>query len=243
MTKDGKVVQLSRRLRLLADMVTSGHRVVDVGCDHGFLDVYLLQSGKVPSALAMDVRKGPLASAKEHISEAGLGEYIETRLSDGLEKYQTGEGDTLVCAGMGGPLMQKILTDYPEKTEDFQELLLQPQSELREFRIFLREMGYCVLEENILQEDGKYYFPMKVKKGEVQSFNPEEQEVFDRFGEGLLQRREPILKEFLLEQKRIAEHILQELKLRGEPDERRLNRLQEVKAELVWIDKALAFMN
>ena len=101
-------------------MLSPGGRVADVGCDHGFLDVYLVQTGKMDGALAMDVRKGPLAAAAAHVKEAGLSDRIETRLSDGLSAFRVGEAEKLVCAGMGGPLMQRILTDSPEKTESFQ---------------------------------------------------------------------------------------------------------------------------
>ena len=100
---------LSKRLQVIADMIPEGGVLADVGCDHGFLDIYLVQTGKIQGAIAMDVRKGPLAAATAHVREAGLENRIETRLSDGLEAMMPGEAATLVCAGMGGPLMQRIL--------------------------------------------------------------------------------------------------------------------------------------
>ena len=102
-------MQLSLRLSAIAGLVTRGNRLVDVGCDHGYLPVSLYLDGKIPCAIAMDVRKGPLSRAQEHISQYGLDEYIQTRLSDGLEALKPGEGDTLVIAGMGGPLMEGFL--------------------------------------------------------------------------------------------------------------------------------------
>ena len=78
---------------------------------------------KIPSAIAMDVRKGPLSRAQEHIRQYGLEEYIQTRLSDGLEGLKAGEGDTLVIAGMGGPLMERILTDGRSVRNSFSELI------------------------------------------------------------------------------------------------------------------------
>ena len=110
-------MQLSLRLSAIAGLVTRGNRLVDVGCDHGYLPVSLYLDGKIPGAIAMDVRKGPLSRAQEHISQYGLDAYIETRLSDGLEALKPGEGDTLVIAGMGGPLMERILTDGAEVRE------------------------------------------------------------------------------------------------------------------------------
>ena len=93
------------RLRAIAGMVTKGNRLADVGCDHGYLSIWLVSEKTVPSAIAMDVRPGPLSRARENITRYGLEDYIETRLSDGLAKLEPGEGDTLVIAGMGGPLI------------------------------------------------------------------------------------------------------------------------------------------
>ncbi|MDE6213453.1 MAG: class I SAM-dependent methyltransferase, partial [Lachnospiraceae bacterium] len=73
-----------------------------------------------------------------------------TRLSDGLHKYKIGEADTLICAGMGGGLMTRILANEKEKTDSFRELVLQPQSELEQFRRFLRENGYRIQDEEIV---------------------------------------------------------------------------------------------
>ena len=161
----GKIPALSGRMQMLADLVTAGSRVADVGCDHGFLPIYLVRTGKSPKCLAMDVRKGPLSGAEEHIAACGLGEYIETRLSDGLAAYHIGEAETLVCAGMGGRLMERILTEGGEKSRSFAELILQPQSEIPEFRKFLRNAGYRVTGEDAVYEEGKFYFAMKAVYG------------------------------------------------------------------------------
>ncbi|MDE6204046.1 MAG: class I SAM-dependent methyltransferase, partial [Lachnospiraceae bacterium] len=121
---------MSARMQAVADMVTKGSRVCDVGCDHGYVPIYLVRQGISPAVLAMDINKGPLLKAREHVMRAGLKEYIRLRLSDGLDGYVPGEAETLICAGMGGRLMQRILTRQPHKTADFQELILQPQSEV-----------------------------------------------------------------------------------------------------------------
>lgn len=160
-SRRGDKVALSRRLQMLADMVTPGNRLVDVGCDHGYLAISLVGSGICPRAIAMDVREGPLAAAKAHIAEYGLDEYIEVRLSDGLAECRYGEADTLVCAGMGGRLMERILREGMRKVREMRELILQPQSELPQFRLFLREAGFAVTDEDAVFEDGKYYFAMK----------------------------------------------------------------------------------
>ena len=94
---------LSNRMQALTDMVTPGTVITDVGCDHGFVSVYLVQKGISPRVIAMDVRPGPLEHAREHIREYGLEDRIETRLSDGLHSLKTGEAAGMICAGMGGP--------------------------------------------------------------------------------------------------------------------------------------------
>lgn len=158
-------VVLSRRLRTVAGMVTKGNRVCDVGCDHGFVPVYLVQEGISPGVLAMDLREGPLRAAREHVSAYGLEEQIETRLSDGLHNYRPGEADTLVCAGMGGGLMIRILEAEREKTDSFRELVLQPQSEIERFRRYLRENGYRILDEEMVVEDGRFYQMIRAGRG------------------------------------------------------------------------------
>lgn len=266
----GRVV-LSKRLQMLADMVTEGSRVADVGCDHGFLSIWLIQAGVSPGVLAMDVRKGPLAAAREHIETYGLGDYIETRLSDGLKGCEAGEADTLVCAGMGGRLMERILTESMEKVKGLKELILQPQSELWEFRVFLRREGFAVLQEEAVCEDGKFYFAMKAVPGavvddrdrddgnvddrdvdnveaETAAFQGEgdtasrEQRVCDRFGERLLSRKDPVLQQYLQWRRKGLEKLADILKEGKTESERQQARLKEILMELSDVEYALRRM-
>ncbi|MCI9073582.1 MAG: SAM-dependent methyltransferase [Lachnospiraceae bacterium] len=161
----GREVALSARMLALVHMVTAGNRVCDVGCDHGFVSIYLVQQGISPRVLAMDVRQGPLSRAREHIRQQGLEAYIETRLSDGVSALGAGEADTVICAGMGGRLMQRILEEGREKLETVRELILQPQSDIPAFRAYLWQAGYVLLAEDMVYEDGKYYPMMKVTAG------------------------------------------------------------------------------
>ena len=155
-------MELSNRLKAVAGLVTKGNVVCDVGCDHGYVSIYLIQQKISPRVLAMDVRKGPLDGAREHIRRSGLEDRIAVRLSDGVEKLQKNEADTLLLAGMGGRLMAEILTRGEEKILDMKECILQPQSEIPAFRRYLREKGYQVTAEDMILEEGKYYPMMRV---------------------------------------------------------------------------------
>ena len=162
----GVAERMSKRLLTVAKMLGGAEnfrRVADVGCDHGYVSIYLVQSGIAENALAMDVRKGPLAMATGNVESFGLAGRIETRLSDGLEKLEPGEADALVIAGMGGKLMISILEKKSLSDLGIKYAVLQPQSDIDEFRQFLRDNGFAIVDENIVLEDGKYYFPIKVK--------------------------------------------------------------------------------
>lgn len=239
-----KEVELSARLKALADMVTPGNRVCDVGCDHGFLSIYLVSRKISPGVLAMDVRPGPLSRAREHVAEFGLEDYIETRLSDGLTNMEAGEAGALVCAGMGGRLMQRILSREREKTESFKELILQPQSEIRAFREFLRSRGYRTVDENMIEEEGKFYPMMKVVpyKDPVSCEGPFlesegcERRLFDQFGELMLRSGNPVLLRYL--EYRRACLVKIHSGITGNTSLRSLQRLKEVEGELADIDRA-----
>lgn len=245
-------VALSRRLRTVAGMVTRGNRVCDVGCDHGFVPIYLVQQGISPKVLAMDLREGPLRAAREHVAAYGLEERIEPRLSDGLHNYNIGEADTLICAGMGGGLMQRILEVSREKTDSFQELILQPQSEIERFRRFLRESGFGILDEEILKEEGKFYQVIRasrqdaadVRDGrgrkEMASFpaacadisDEELCKLEDRYGPALLRKRTPVFLSFLEREAAVYEEILASLRAQGLTEEKRRKRYAEVETLL-----------
>ena len=203
-------VQLSERLTAIAEMVTEGNRLVDVGCDHGYLPVYLMLQHKIPGAIATDVGKGPLARAQEHIAQYHMEAYIETRLCNGLSEIRPGEGDTLVIAGMGGPLMERILSEGRHALPGFQELILQPQSDIPHFRRFVMQNGYQIIQEEMILEDGKFYPIMKAVQyeGEQPAVWSREEEMFGRL---LLERKHPVLKLYLERELRIRSEISEQL--------------------------------
>lgn len=198
---------LSKRMAAVTRLVPDGVSVCDIGCDHGFVAIYLVQEHICPKVIAMDINRGPLSRAREHIESAGLSSYIETRLSDGMEKLNTGEVECIIAAGMGGRLIVKILEDYPEKRNSLHYLVLQPQSELSFVRNYLRKKGLVIRKEDMVLEDGKFY-PMML--AEAKSFGKEneicgseemaasyQESLADEFGPCLIKNRHPVLAEYL----------------------------------------------
>lgn len=230
-----KEVQISRRLKAVAGFVGKGCVLADVGCDHGYIPIYLLQKGQIPRAIAMDVNKGPLMRAQEHIREWRLENYIETRLSDGVQALNPGEVHSVVIAGMGGPLMEKILLEGKEVLQTVKELILQPQSEIGHFRRFLAEQGYCIAAEDMVEEDGKYYPMMKVVHGSMQYDTDAEY----LYGKELLQAKHPVLKEFLEKEQVNAETIAECLK--DSKTDSAINRMKEMEKEIRDRKEALAY--
>lgn len=166
MEKKKKTIELSARLSAVAGMVTPGSRVADVGCDHGFVSIFLVQNGLASHVTAMDVRQGPLSRAREHVQQYGLSGYIDLRLSDGLSLLTPEDKtDCVILAGMGGRLMQRIIADALAKGLVISQYVLQPQSEWAVLRRFLREAGYRIVQEEMVLEDGKFYPVMKVQRG------------------------------------------------------------------------------
>ena len=183
---------LSDRLNAAASMVTRGYRLADIGTDHGFVPIWLVKSGIIPSAIAMDINRGPLERAQEHIAQAGLDRFIQTRLSDGLAGLGEGEADSILIAGMGGALTVRILEKDPPSDLGAAELILQPQSEIGKVREYLCTSGWKIDAEDMVLEEGKYYPMMHCIRGEM-TLTPEEAE----FGPCLIASGNPVLMKYL----------------------------------------------
>ncbi len=258
--------RMSKRLLTVADMLGGENetfrRVADVGCDHGYVSIYLVQSGIAANALAMDVRSGPLAMATGNVQAFDLSGCIETRLSDGLERLEPGEADALVIAGMGGKLMISILEKKSLMNLGIKCAVLQPQSDIDEFRQYLRDNNLIIVDENIVLDEGKYYFPIKVKVLEddrvgkaigrsplrlMDMPGPAEvakaldisderdlERICNRYGEINIIKKDPLLEQFLLHGKQVCGSIMKSLDKQSHSD-----RYNEVRQEAEDIDLLL----
>ena len=205
------MVRISDRLRTVAHMCEKGAVVADIGTDHGYLPIYLVQEGIAPSAIAMDLRKGPLDKAKKHICDNCLEDRIQTRLSDGLEKLSANEADIITICGMGGRLIADIVTKGKNVITRNTTLIVSPQSEVGDFRHFLVSQRLVVDDEKMLKEDGKYYFIIKCRKSDENVYS-EYSETQYQYGWKLLENKDKTLYEYLIKEKETNDGISNSLK-------------------------------
>ena len=163
---------ISKRLLCCASMVQPGSRVADIGTDHGYLGIYLLQSGAARHVIACDLRKDPLENARRNAKLFGVDGAMELRLSDGLEKILPDEVDTVVMAGMGGDLIQKILSQCPWRKREGLQFILQPQSAGNVLRRWLCEDGFEIQREEPVQDGHFLYTVMELRQGEPSPLTP-----------------------------------------------------------------------
>ncbi|MCR4922456.1 MAG: class I SAM-dependent methyltransferase [Lachnospiraceae bacterium] len=230
-------MKLSERLITVAKMVTPGLKVADVGCDHGHLAIYLVENKIAPFVYAMDVNKGPLERARVNIERDDCAHSIKTILSDGLKELKPGEGESVVMAGMGGPLMAEILEASKEVCREAREFILQPQSEIAMVRHYLQDHGYSIKSEDMVYEDEKFYTVIKAVHGDMNW----DREVFFQYGKILIKERNPILLQYLYMQRKKLGALLGQL-VNGILTDRIKKRIEEVKEELIYNEQAISIM-
>ena len=245
-------MELSKRLNAVAALVTDGYRLADIGTDHAYIPICLAGTGRIPEAVAMDVNPGPLLRAEENIRMHGLEDRIKTRISDGFASLEKGEADAAVIAGMGGPLMIRILREGAEVVSTLKECVLQPQSEIEKVRAFLLEEGFFFLDEDMVEEDGKYYPMMKAAcpgskisslresgapGADIRKTDWDETELL--YGKCLLKDKNPVLRQYLEREIHIKRQILSELA--GQDSPRIAARKMELEKEIRKAEKGLVY--
>lgn len=164
-------VNLTPRLSAAASLVRGGSIIADIGTDHGYLPVYLIQSGRVKGAIAADIGKMPLQNAAKTIENYDLDNVISLRLSDGLREFSEGDADEYVFAGMGGTLIAEKLAETPWIKDSNLHFVFQPQSRAEDLRKFLFENGFSINNELAVHEGRRVYITFDATyTGEIKPF-------------------------------------------------------------------------
>ncbi len=240
-------MKLSSRLHMVANQITPGKIVADIGTDHGYIPIYQVINDLSPYGYACDVNEGPLERARANVSLYGVKDKVSLILSDGLKNLtdiKERNPQSIVIAGMGGLLINRILSEGMELAKSADELILSPHSDLAEVRAFLYKNGWCIMAEDMVKEDGKFYTVIKVIKQEYdmskeQDISETESELFLAYGKELLLNRHPVLKEMLLKELDTDNRILENLRTNG--SEASAFRIKEIQDKQELIAKAMKY--
>lgn len=184
-------LELDGRLKLIADKVPECGVVADIGTDHAYVPIYLIQQGKCKRAIASDVKVGPVHVAQRNIAKYKIEDMIETRLGSGLETIEKNEVDAIIIAGMGGTLLSELLEADKEKVSCRDVMLvLQPMNDLDIVRKWLYDHQFDIYDEELSREGNKIYCIMVARFiGQNKSYKDFELHV----GECLTRRKDPLL--------------------------------------------------
>lgn len=169
-----RAIELSPRLRAVGELVTCGCRYADVGTDHAYLPVWLLQRGVIDRAIVSDLRESPLDRARQTGERYGLAGRLDFRLCDGLAAIGPSEADTVSIAGMGGETIAAILTACPWAVAGEHRFLLQPMSAAEDLRAYLNGNGFRILGETLVKEGRSLYVVIEAVPGADTPYTPAE---------------------------------------------------------------------
>ena len=183
-----QVKNISKRLRKVAGFVPQDAKILDVGSDHAYLPIYLIQQGRISSAIAGEVVEGPYQSAVTNVADNQMSDKISVRLANGLVAFDKKDQiDVIIIAGMGGRLIADILDNGSAKLASVKRLILQPNNREDELRRWLCGHDFQITEEAIVEENGKFYEIMIAEQGH-QVLNAEQ----ERFGPYLMREQSAV---------------------------------------------------
>ncbi len=225
---------LSERLKKIAECVEYADCIADIGTDHAYLPIALIQNKKAKRVIASDLREKPLVRAKNNINEVGLSGEIDVRQAYGARGLKPHEADAVVMSGMGGDLMLKIIADRPEVFKELDAMYLSPQSEIYDFRKGLMKIGYRIEDEWMVEDDHKFYFIIKAHEGHEEE---EYKECELYYGRKLLQKGDDTVSKCINNDFRIQKELVKKVCEVGTVGA--LKRANEIKSKMEMMHEAL----
>lgn len=201
-------MNLSKRLQAIANFVKKDSRVCDIGTDHGYIPVYLIEECISKKVIGTDISKGSLEKIIDLIEREKLNKSIDARLGDGLNILDPYEVDTLIIAGMGGVLIAEILEDGKEKLDGIDNYILQPMTASKELRKYLSKNNFKIIDEDLVFEEGKYYEIINAKRGQEII----KQDIYYEISKILIEKSHPLLKSFVEDKRDKIEIIMDKIK-------------------------------
>ena len=228
-------MEISQRLRIVGDFVTQ-KRVADIGTDHAYVPIYLHKKGNIEKVIACDINEKPLQKAQQNIKLHHAENKIITRLGNGLQPLQPYEVDSIVISGMGGMLMIELMEQSQYVIKTVKELILCPHLDVTAVRKYLHNIGYSIVDEKMIQEYGNFYTILRAIQGQQKYDN----EIEYIFGKVLLEKRDTVLKEYIISEKirikKIEQHLYDK---QTEQSKKRLQQIEEYKRIIEEAEKWL----
>ncbi len=200
-------MKLSPRLQTIADFVDKDLVVGDIGTDHAYIPVYLVENNITNKIIASDVNKGPLTSARNYISSRKLNDNINTRLGNGLEILKPSEVDVVIIAGMGGLLINNILKSSETIANTITGFILQPMVASSETRKFLYQNNYKITNEKLAKEGDRFYEIIYAEHG----YEELKDDIYFEIGLKLIENKDPLVIDFIDKKLRKIEKITENI--------------------------------
>ena len=230
------MVPVSKRMKKIADMV-SAKRVADIGCDHGFVSIYLIKEKNIDHVFAMDINDGPLKRAHEHVNDYGLSDKIDVIKSDGAQVLKPEDADGAVIAGMGGRLTERIISDSIDVFKEMDEMVLSPQSEIDHVRRFLIQNGFDIIDEDMVYDESKFYVIIKCSYDADVTRQIDEEQA--HFGPVLIKKKHPVLIDYLNDRLVKLEDIIKKIDTGTDQRSGNNTRADEINGEIELIKRLL----
>ena len=220
-------MELSKRLKRIAEHVDKCESVADIGTDHGYIPIYLVKEGICKKAIASDINKGPIEKAKVNVAFEGVSDKVKCLLGPGLNPLKVGEVNGVILAGMGGNLTRDILLADMDKVKKYDFIILQPAQNPEVLREFLYKNDYEIIDEDLIKDEGRFYELFKVKYNENSEKLVFEDELEYEVSPLLREKGHPLFKEFIEKKISRCETILSFIKEDTEAAKKRKSDLEE----------------